>query len=346
MKQIKILVAIICIIACLSGCVSQSEYDTLNAQLSELQSDVSEKENLISEKNTKIADLENDVKALEENNKKINDEKTALEKKVDELENGASRLLSDVNNAFESKDYKKTIEVANELHKKFNGSNEDIKAQAVAKQAQAEIDKIEAEKKAEEERKAAEKAKSTEDRIKDIIRIGGVVVDEINSANGVSIKIFWRNESNKDIKYLIFSVTPYNAVGDKVSSSIGGKTTVNCKITGPLPPSATLVDTRLLQNEFFYLSPFGSWEYVSNYNGTYSYSYYDYTSYTSDGYSDFWKEKYITKSDMNNAFQGSYFDCVWYNNTITEIKINKVDIEYMDGTSFTITEDEIKYAMG
>lgn len=336
----KILLIVLSTVICFSGCVSQSEYDGINMQLSELQSEVSEKEILISEKDTKIADLENCVKALEENNKKISDEKTALEEKVDELENGASRLLSEVNNAFESKDYKKAIDVANELHKKFNGSNEDIKAQAVAKQAQAEIDRIEAEKKAEKERKDAEAAKSLEDKIKENIRIGGVVVDDINSADGVSIKIFWRNESNKDIKYLTFSVTPYNAVGDKVSSYIGGKTTVNCKITGPLPTSSTQIDIRHLDNCFYYYSPVDSWEYVSPYNGTYSYSYYKYT--------DTWQyfDKNLTKSEMNNAFQGSYFDCIWYNNTITEIKINKVDIEYMDGTSFTITEDEIKYAMG
>lgn len=336
----KILLTILSAVICFSGCVSQSEYDEINMQLSELQSEVSEKEILISEKDTKIADLENSVKTLEENNKKINDEKTALEEKVDELENGASRLLSDVNNAFEAKDYTKVIEISNELHKKFNGSNEDIKAQVVAKQAQAEIDRIEAEKKAEEERKAAEAAKSLEDKIKENIRIGGVVVDDINSADGVSIKIFWRNESSKDIKYLTFSVTPYNAVGDKVSSYIGGKTTVNCKITGPLPTSSTQIDIRHLDNCFYYYSPVDSWEYVSPYNGTYSYSYYKYT--------DTWQyfDKYLTKSEMNNAFQGSYFDCIWYNNTITEIKINKVDIEYMDGTSFTITEDEIKYAMG
>lgn len=329
----RILIMVLSTLICFSGCVSQSEYDSLNVQLSELQSEVSEKD-------AKIADLESSVKTLEENNKKISNEKKTLEEKVDELENGASRLLSDVNNAFEDKDYEKVVQVANELHNKFNGSEEDNKAQAVAKQAQAEIDKIEAEKKAEEERKAAEAAKSIEDRIKENLRIGGVVVDDINSADGVSIKIFWRNESNKDIKYLTFSVTPYNAVGDKVSSSIGGKITVNCKITGPLPTSSTQIDIRDLDNYFYYYSPVDSWEYVSPHNGTYNYSYYQFT--------DTWRliDKNLTKSEMNNAFQGSYFDCVWYNNTITEIKINKVDIEYMDGSSYTISEDEIKYAMG
>lgn len=229
----KILLIVLCTVICFSGCVSQSEYDSLNVQLSELQSEVSEKEILISEKDAKIADLENSVKTLEENNKKINDEKTALEEKVDELENGASRLLSDVNNAFEAKEYTKAIEIANELHKKFNGSEEDTKAQAVAKQAQAEIDKIEAEKKAEEDRKAAEAAKSMEDKVHEIIRVYELSVDDINSADGVDVKIAWINSSPKTIKYITFDVIPYNAVGDIVSCRIRNESNRRLKSTGP-----------------------------------------------------------------------------------------------------------------
>ena len=229
----KILLTILSTVICFSGCVSQSEYDGINVQLSELQSEVSEKEILISEKDAKIADLENSVKTLEENNKKINDEKTALEEKVDELENGASRLLSDVNNAFEAKEYTKAIEIANELHKKFNGSNEDIKAQAVAKQAQAEIDKIEAEKKAEEERKAAEAAKSVEDKVHEIIRVYELNVDDINSADGVDVEITWINKSDKTIKYIVFEVVPYNAVDDVVKCRIRNESNRRLQSTGP-----------------------------------------------------------------------------------------------------------------
>ena len=51
----KILLIVLCTVICFSGCVSQSEYDSLNVQLSELQGEVSEKEILISEKDAKIA---------------------------------------------------------------------------------------------------------------------------------------------------------------------------------------------------------------------------------------------------------------------------------------------------
>lgn len=229
----RILIGVLSTVICFSGCVSQSEYDSINIQLSELQSEVSEKEILISEKDTKIAELENSVKTLEENNKKINDEKTALEEKVDELENGASRLLSDVNNAFEAKDYTKAIEISNELHKKFNGSNEDIKAQAVAKQAQAEIDKIEAEKKAEEERKAAEAAKSKQEKAREKLRIYKAEIYDIDSAGGCDVTIAWENKSEQTIKYITFTVGAINAVGDNVRCEITNDMYCRLKCTGP-----------------------------------------------------------------------------------------------------------------
>lgn len=226
MKKVKCLILGLCITLCFSGCVSQSEYDALNVQLSELQSEVSEKA-------TKIADLESSVKTLEESNTKISDEKKALEEKIDELENGASRLLSDVNNAFEDKDYEKAIKVANELHKKFNGTEEDIKAQAVAKQAQAEIDRIEAEKKAEEERKVAEAAKSTEDKVHEIIRVYDLKAVNINSVGGVDVDIAWINNSSKTVKYVVFEVVPYNTVNDIVTCSISGDSIARLQVTGP-----------------------------------------------------------------------------------------------------------------
>lgn len=339
MKQTKIIIAIICITACFSGCVSQSEYDSLNVQLSELQSEVSEKEILISEKDTKIADLENNVKALEENNKKISDEKTALEEKVDELEHGASRLLSDVNNAFEDKDYEKAVKVANELHNKFNGSEEDTKAQAVAKQAQAEIDKIEAEKKAEEERKAAEEAKSKEEKLRKIIRIGGTELDDTDSAGGVSFSIYYRNESDKEIKYLYFTVSPYNAVGDKVSSSIGNESTIVCKATGPFAPTKD----KYINSFIYYKSPKGYWEYIDTFTGEYTYSYYNHD--VSVMSADYYNEVTLSYSDLINAMERVCFSRVWYNSSIREVKIDSIKIEYMDGTTEIISNDELKYIM-
>ncbi len=233
MKTSKLFTFLLSVSLCFSGCVSQSEYDELNAQLSELQSEMTEKENIISEKDTKISNLENNIKELKENNNKINNEKNELEEKIDELENGASRLLSDINNAFEAKNYEKTIQIANDLHKKFNGSEEDIKAQSVANQAQAELDKIEAEKKAEEERKAAEAAKSKQDKLQEVLRIYSAEIYDIDSVGGCDVTIAWENKSEKTIKYITFTVGAINAVGDNITCDITDKMYCRLKRTGP-----------------------------------------------------------------------------------------------------------------
>lgn len=41
-------------------------------------------------------------------------------------------------------------------------------------------------------------------------------------------------DSSNPIKYITVTVTPYNAVGDKVSSTVGNKSETDLKITGPL----------------------------------------------------------------------------------------------------------------
>lgn len=236
----KILLIVLSTVICFSGCVSQSEYDSLNSQLSELQNEVSDcqqsisdKDIIISEKENKISELEKNIKMLESDNEKLNNDNNALLEKIDELENGASRLLSDINNAYESKDYSKVINLANELHKKFNGSEEDTKAQTIAKQAQAEIDKIEAEKKAEEERKAAEAAKSKQEKAREKLRIYKAEIYDIDSAGGCDVTIAWENKSEQTIKYITFTVGAINAVGDNVRCEITNDMYCRLKCTGP-----------------------------------------------------------------------------------------------------------------
>lgn len=337
-KKIMSVVAASCVaISALCGCggVSQDEFDT---KVSELQAEVSSLKDDVSAKEQEISKLNDNITSLESENSKLNIQNEEQLEKIDELENGASKLLSDVNNAYESKDYSKAVQIASELHKKFNGSEEDVKAQEIAEKSQAELDRIEAEKKAEEERKAAEAAKSAQDKAREHIRIGGVNIEEINSADGVSVGVYWRNESQKDMKYLTFTLVPYNGVGDQVYSTIGSKSEARCKVTGSLPPSATLINERLDENYFYYLSPKNTWEYVATFGtGDHHYSYYNFTNT--------WKlvEVKLSDADMANAFQQAYFDCIWYNNTVKEAKLTKIEIEYMDGTKVTLTGDEIGY---
>lgn len=60
-----------------------------------------------------------------------------------------------------------------------------------------------------------------------------------NSVGGVDATISWVNISSKDIKYIVFSVEPYNGVDDVVSSSIGNKTLARMRGTGPYKATKT-----------------------------------------------------------------------------------------------------------
>jgi hypothetical protein len=69
------------------------------------------------------------------------------------------------------------------------------------------------------------------------ITVLGVAPREPNSAAGVDMDIVVRNtDPRRAIKYMYFTVTPYNAVGDVVRSSIGGETAKRLQVTGPIEP--------------------------------------------------------------------------------------------------------------
>jgi hypothetical protein len=60
-------------------------------------------------------------------------------------------------------------------------------------------------------------------------------IDTVNSAGGVEpYFVFFNPNPNTAIKYLTVDLTLYNAVGDRVSSSIGRETTARLRYTGPL----------------------------------------------------------------------------------------------------------------
>lgn len=111
------------------------------------------------------------------------------------------------------------------------------------------------------------------------ILIKGIGVDEINSAGGINIFIDWGYFNySKDIKYIYFTVVPYNNVNDIQTCSISNKSSVTCQATGPISAS--------------------------------------------------------------DSFSSYKWENVWYNGTITWIKLTKVVIQYMDGSSY-VYENEL-----
>ncbi|MEG1567078.1 MAG: hypothetical protein RR347_05295 [Anaerovoracaceae bacterium] len=217
MKKYTITIAIfaallLCMCLLMTGCVSQSEYDELHRQLTE-----------VTETNETLS---NENLLLENKNEE-------LIKEVDELKNGANRSLYNARKLFEDKKYEETIKIAADIHNRFNGSPEDIEAQALAVNSQKAIDAA-AKIKADEEAALKAKAeKSAKDKAREIIRVTKISKSSPNSAGGVDLFIGYKNMSDKVIKYATFSVVPYNKVGDKVYSEIGGESTINAEDVGP-----------------------------------------------------------------------------------------------------------------
>ncbi len=73
-------------------------------------------------------------------------------------------------------------------------------------------------------------------KIKNTIKVTRCDCSRPNYAGGVDVYINFTNNSDKTIKYVYFTVEPYNAVGDIVESEVGNKTTAICTDTGPYGP--------------------------------------------------------------------------------------------------------------
>lgn len=102
----------------------------------------------------------------------------------------------------------------------------------------------------------------------------------IDSAGGVGLTVQIRNTSTKAIKYLRLALSPYNAVGDRVSSDIGNRTQALLSFTGPIP--SIRGDTSQI-------------------------------------------------IDLQEKNRGD-FATIWYNHTITCVKVDHIEITYMDNS--------------
>ena len=114
--------------------------------------------------------------------------------------------------------------------------------------------------------------------VKNTIKITSAYLGSPNSASGVDAYFYYKNVSDKVIKYLVWTGYPMNAVGDRVDCEIRGYADFRGRDTGPVNPGKK---------------------------------------------------------------SGGCWDCAWYNWTAKKLVITKIEIEYMDGSTFTINEDEI-----
>ncbi|WP_371375057.1 hypothetical protein [Sporomusa aerivorans] len=144
----------------------------------------------------------------------------------------------------------KAKKVYSDMNAKYPNSPETTKAknllfgtEALTQQQKEEIAKEEQRKAEEEKRKAEESQKQKEqqeqakkNKLQSIIRVSKVFTSDPNSAGGVDFSVIWQNTSDKVIKYIDFTVVPYNAVNDTVKCTIRRSSESTGRVTGPVNP--------------------------------------------------------------------------------------------------------------
>lgn len=116
-----------------------------------------EYKNKYTEVSKKLEDVNHRHDELQQKNKNTENENTSLNStiselnaQIEELENGAAKQLADIKNAYEAGQWQQVIDLAAQLHAKYNGTPEDQEAQSMAQSSQNQLNQIAAQKAAEE----------------------------------------------------------------------------------------------------------------------------------------------------------------------------------------------------
>lgn len=179
----------------------------------------------------------------------------------------------------------------------------------------------------------------------------------VNAFDGVTPTICFRNNSNKTIKYVTFTMVPTNAVGDRVSCTIRGYSATTARLVGPIEPTRfepKVVNTVTTPSSID-RGPFQTQQQLStNYyfgaeernehhifldkdgNAYYWDSYLSYPAGTSPAV-------FLTDDELQNAVYDTAveWECLWYNSTIDDIAVTKAEVIYMDGSKETINQSAL-----
>lgn len=180
-----------------------------------------------------------------------------------------------------------------------------------------------------------------------------------NSVGGVTVDIYYCNNSGKAIKYITWYMTPYNAVNDAVKCSVRGYSQVTGKTTGPIEPFQIKVnktqklytDTSLSED-----SPFAKYRFTTYcINVGLKQSLLPYDSVNVDEFGNFFVDVYntatsrfdyiyLTDDEVQNYMYDrnhAMFENAWYNGSIHSFKIDKAVVEFMDGSKQTIIGNQL-----
>ena len=153
-----------------------------------------------------------------------------------------------------------------------------------------------------------------------------------NSVDGVGMAVYWRNNTGRTINYINFFTRVYDLNGNVLADEITGATLFNCYGKGPFSP----------ENEdcIYYYS--GSYEFQGVKIQQFAWPTYDEEvgryKYSPIGYDG---NVYIQPENEQYRYDKLYFSAFMYNGRAARIEIEKIVIEYADGSQETIYSPSI-----
>lgn len=147
--------------------------------------------------------------------------------------------------------------------------------------------------------------------LEEALKIYGTWI-KVNSADGVSMYITWDNNSEKEIKYITFKVQLYNRVNDPVDCTIRKQSIEYLQQTGPIPQ--------------------GKGNYIAFFRDV-----------VFKGIEVSVAEE---SKDLDNGWSGVRWENIWYNSDAYYAKVIGVNVEYMDGTTYSCNGEDLFDSLG
>lgn len=148
-------------------------------------------------------------------------------------------VLEQVGKLKQEENYSEVINIMEEI-KKFYSNDKDF------------LNLLSEVKKLQQTKESEEKERKTLEEIKSSIRIIKIWTDRPNSAGGVDLYINWENLSDKTIKYVYFTVSPYNSVNDTVKCTIRKYSSFTAQDEGPYSKGQGLKGTKYFWENAWY----------------------------------------------------------------------------------------------
>lgn len=147
--------------------------------------------------------------------------------------------MEQVNKLKQDTNYSEAINIMEET-KKFYSDDRDF------------LDLLTEVKKLQQTKESEEKERKKVEEIKSAIKIIKIWTDRPNSAGGVDLYINWENLSDKTIKYVYFTVSPYNSVNDTVRCTIRNYSSFTAQDDGPYSKGQGMKGTRYCWENAWY----------------------------------------------------------------------------------------------